>query len=168
MKNVLMSLVAASLAVFAVASTAQEPMQGSLTPTNAFSGQSEGNGTLKIFLGRERPYRVESLGVTETDGRFRLDQTVVFLGEPTRSRTWLITESSPDHYSGSLSDAAGPVTGETSGRRLMLRYRLKGPLVMHQTLELMADGKTIDNTGHITVLGIPVGWLHETIKRKTA
>ena len=61
---------------------------------------------------------------------------------------------------------AGPVTGETSGRRLMLRYRLKGPLVMHQTLERMADGTTIENTGRITLLGIPVGWLHETIRRK--
>jgi hypothetical protein len=37
---------------------------------------------------------------------------------------------------------------------------------MHQTLELMPDGKTIDNVGKITLLGIPVGRLHETITRK--
>ena len=37
---------------------------------------------------------------------------------------------------------------------------------MHQTLELMPDGKTIDNVGKITLLGITVGRLHETITRK--
>ena len=52
------------------------------------------------------------------------------------------------------------------GSRLLLEYRVKGPLVMHQTLELMPDGKTIDNVGKVTLLGIPVGRLHETITRK--
>jgi hypothetical protein len=44
----------------------------------------------------------------------------------------------------------------------MLRYRLKGPLVMHQALEIMPDG-TINDMGRITMLGIPVGHLQETI-----
>jgi hypothetical protein len=37
---------------------------------------------------------------------------------------------------------------------------------MNQELELLPDGKTIDNVGTITLLGIPVGQLHETITRR--
>jgi hypothetical protein len=48
----------------------------------------------------------------------------------------------------------------------MLHYRVKGPFVLHQQLELMPDGKTISNVGRITLLGIPVGWLREVITRK--
>ncbi len=71
-----------------------------------------------------------------------------------------------NHYTATLSDAAGPVTGLTNGSRLLLEYRVKGPLILHQTLKLMPDGKTIDNVGKITFLGITVGHLHETITRK--
>lgn len=77
-----------------------------------------------------------------------------------------MTTVSPDHYSATLSDAAGPATGSTSGPRLSLRYRVKGPLVMHQELQFMPDGKTIDNAGVITFLGVPVGHLHEIITRQ--
>ncbi|MGP1666201.1 MAG: hypothetical protein ACTS5I_09900, partial [Rhodanobacter sp.] len=66
---------------------------------------------------------------------------------------------------GTLSDAAGRVSGHAENARLTLRYRVKGPLIMHQTLKFMSDG-TIDNVGRITFLGLPVGYLQETIQRK--
>lgn len=163
--RVIRTLAAALLAFAAIAAGAQDTAGAPLTPETAFSGRTDGNGSLRILFGRTRTYHVESQGTTASDGRFRLDQAVTFEGEPVRNRTWLISESTPLHYAGTLSEAAGPVSGEPSARRLVLRYRLKGPLVMHQTLVLMADGRTIDNAGRITVLGIPVGRLHETITR---
>ena len=48
----------------------------------------------------------------------------------------------------------------------MVSPRVKEPLVMRQTLELMSDGKTIDNMGKITLFGFPIGFLKETIARK--
>ncbi|MEO8987762.1 MAG: DUF3833 family protein [Rhodanobacter sp.] len=133
-----------------------------LTPQAAFGGASEGNGTLKLLFGAERPYHVESYGQHLPDGAFRLDQTVRFQGKPLTRRHWIMTTVRPGTCTGTLSDAAGGVTGHTEGSRLVLRYRLTGPLVMHQTLELSPDG-TIDNVGRITLLGIPVGRLRETI-----
>ena len=100
------------------------------------------------------------------DGTFRLDQTVTFQGQPSQERSWILKTIRQNHYTATLSDAAGPVTGLTNGSRLLLKYRVKGPLIMHQTLELMPDGKTIDNVGKITFLGVTVGHLHETITRK--
>ena len=136
------------------------------TPRNGFGGASEGNGVLTLLLGRPQPFHVESRGVAQKDGTFRLEQTVTFQGKPPRDRVWILTTLDPNRYTATLSDAAGPVTGTTSGPHLSLHYRVKGPLVMHQELALLPDGKTIDNLGVITLLGIPVGHLHETIIRK--
>ncbi|MEO6799732.1 MAG: hypothetical protein ABI178_07340 [Rhodanobacter sp.] len=58
------------------------------------------------------------------------------------------------------------MTGHTEGPRLTLSYRL-GPLVMHQALEMKPDG-TIDNVGRITLRGIPVGHLQETIASRAS
>ena len=144
---------------------AEEPHK--FTPQAGFGGDSEGNGTLKLVLGRTQAFHVVSRGTVQGDGSFRLEQRIAFAGKPPQDRVWILTTASPGHYSGRLSDASGPVTGFTSGSRLSLRYRLKGPLVMHQQLQLMPDGKIIDNVGVITVLGMPVGRLHETIERRS-
>lgn len=136
------------------------------TPGNGFSGRSEGDGMLRVFMGRPRIFHVESHGYDRADGSLRLDQTVTFQDQSPRERSWIISTIRKNHYTATLSDAAGPVTGRTDGSRLLLEYRLKGPLIMHQTLELMPDGKTVDNAGKITILGITVGRLHETITRK--
>lgn len=144
---------------------AQQGVPASAAPDRALLGRSEGDGTLSFLLGQERRFHVESNGVVEA-GWFRLDQAVTFADRPTRTRTWRLREDRPGHYAGTLSDAAGPVSAETRGRRLLLRYRVGGLLVMHQTLELMADDRTIDNVGRITLLGVTVGRLRETIRRR--
>ena len=108
---------------------------------------------------------MRSFGRSQGDGSFRLDQTIYFVGEKHTTRSWVIRTVSPLHYTGALSDAAGPVTGHTSGQRLFLKYRLKGPFVMHQTLLLLPDGKTIENVGRVTLLGVPIRFLEETIHR---
>lgn len=151
-----------------VASVSAQTKEGSseFTPHNGFGGQSEGNGKLKLFFGKKRPFHVESHGYDQADGTFRLDQTVTFEGQKSQQRTWLLKTASQNHYTGTLSDAAGRVTGFTNGSVLRLKYRVKGHLIMHQTLKLMPDGKTIDNVGKITLLGITVGHLHETITLK--
>lgn len=153
------------ISVVSVSSRAEKaPLE--FTPHTGFSGHSEGNGKLGLFFGKQRLFHVESYGYDQADGNFRLDQTVTFQGQPSQKRSWIIKTIRQNHYTATLSDAAGPVTGHTNGSSLLLVYRLKGPLIMHQTLKLMPDGKTIDNVGKITLLGIPVGHLHETITRK--
>ena len=154
-----------SLVLLALPTVALPAADVIFTPQAGFGGPSKGNGMLKLLLGTRRPYHVESHGQVLADGTFRLDQTVAFQGEPPRLRHWILTTVQPGTYTGTLSDAVGAVTGYTRGRRLMLRYRLKGPLVMHQRLEILHDG-TIDNAGRITLLGIPVGHLQETIVAK--
>lgn len=139
--------------------------QREFTPSQGFAGESAGNGTMEFLLGKPRVFHVQSHGIELKDGTFRLEQKVTFQGKPPEDRVWMLRTISPGHYAGTLSDAVGSVTGSTSGSHLSLEYRIKGPLVMHQQLQLMLDGKTIDNVGVITLLGIPIGHLHETIIR---
>ena len=160
----MLTLAVAALIAGAPSFAIVKPMD--FTPQNGFSGDSEGTGTLTFLLGKHRTFRVESRGRTQTDGTFRLEQRIFFQREPPRDRVWVITSVSPNRYSATLSDAAGLVTGVTSGSRLTLKYRVKGPLFVRQDLKLLPDGKTIDNVGVITLLGIPVGQLQEIIIRK--
>ena len=161
----------ALLFIFLVTSVATDLLSAAelplvFTPQTGFSGASEGQGSLKLFFGKTRPFHVESRGSEQSDGTFRLDQTVTVQGEAPRTRFWIMSTTTPNHYSATLSDAAGPVQGVTTGSTLSLHYRIKGPLVMHQKLKLAADGQTIDNVGVIRLLGVPVGHLRETITRK--
>ncbi|MEO7051840.1 MAG: DUF3833 family protein [Rhodanobacter sp.] len=163
MKTAIVLLMALTV-LLAVSAVAVQAAGFQFTPQAGFGGASEGNGTLQLFFGAQRPYHVESYGKPLADGMFRLDQTVLFRGKPPARRHWILTTVRPGTYIGTLSDASGRVTGHAEGSRLLLRYRLAGPLVMHQTLEFMPDG-TIDNVGRITLLGIPVGHLRETIMK---
>lgn len=133
-------------------------------PEEVFAGRSEGKGEIRLGLGKSRPFTVESHGTLQEDGRLRLEQTLRFEGKPVRSRTWLMQQTRPGHYSATLTDAAGSVVGRTEGSRLTLRYPLtRWGLVMHQTLDLAEDGRTVANYGSIRFLGIPMGQLRETI-----
>lgn len=142
---------------------AQAPV--AFTPSAGFGGESEGRGTLKFVFRKARAFYVTSRGAQQGDGTFRLDQTITFAGEPPQSRFWVMTKTAEHHYAATLSDAAGPVEATVSGARLSLRYRVKGPVYMHQELVLSSDGRTIDNVGVVRLLGIPIGRLQETITR---
>lgn len=164
-KNSLSLLVVLTALVVGVAFSAPgEPPE--FSPQHGFDGDSEGTGTLTFLLGKQRPFHVQSRGTAQPDGTFRLEQTIRFQGSEATSRVWILRTVGPSRYAATLSDAAGPVTGSSDGSLLRLEYRARGPLVMRQELRLMPDGKTIDNVGVISLLGMPVGRLKETIVRK--
>jgi hypothetical protein len=144
-----------------------QALANSFVPEVVFAGHSQGTGELRLLLGRERPFTVDSVGTTQAGGRFRLEQDVRSEGQPPHSRTFVMWQTSPGHYAATLTDAVGPVLGDTDGNRLTLRYRLnRWGLVMHQTLELARDERTVLNYGRIRFLGIPIGTLRETIVLK--
>ena len=132
-------------------------------PETVFAGRSTGRGELRILLGKARPFTVESVGTLHEESTV-LHQRVQFQGRAAESRTWVMRRANGQQYSASLTDAAGPVTARINGSRMTLRYPLKRwGLVMHQTLDLFDDTRTIENRGTIKLLGIPIGCLRETI-----
>ncbi len=159
-RNIALGVLLVCLQGYAEAATSE------VTAQQLFAGHSEGNGSLKLLFSKEKSFHVDSHGAIQPDGRFRLDQTIAFEGEPANDRHWILETIAPGVYAGTLSDAPGKVKGKMKGNRLTICYRIKGPMFMHQTLTLLPDGRTIDNLDKITLLGIPIGRLHETIIRE--
>jgi uncharacterized protein DUF3833 len=130
-----------------------------------FSGRSEGTGRLSKVFSRPVPTRVESEGRVVA-GVLHLRQVVHEGDKPARTREWAIREDRPGHYSGTLTDAAGAVTGESVGNRLHLAFRLKkGGLPVEQWLTLSPDGKRAYNVLKVRKFGLTVAVLSEDIRR---
>ena len=135
-------------------------------PVAFFSGRTRGEGRLTVAFAGARPVRVESRGTAEADGGVVLDQSVREGDRPVRRRQWRLRPLGAGRWAGTLSDAGGPVTGEVTGHRLHLRFRLKSGLRAEQWLELQAGGRTALNRMVVTKWGVPVARLTETITRE--
>lgn len=137
------------------------------SPERFFAGRTTGEGELRVLAFAAMPIHVRSTGRLERDGTLVLRQTIRQDGAPPRSREWLLKRSGGNRFSGSLTDAAGPVTGEVSGNRLYLRYTMKGALRLRiqQWLTLEADGRTLRNRLTASKFGLPVAVVRETIRK---
>lgn len=130
-----------------------------------FEGRTLGQGTLKVTLRPPERIRVESRGRVEPDGTLLLVQEVARGDRPKRKREWRMREVAPGRYTGTLSDAAGPVSAEANGNRLQLRFRMKGGLDAEQSLTLAPGGRSAQNVLHVRKFGITVARLDETIRK---
>jgi len=152
----------------AVASSRAEQAPGRrFDPRVFFDGRSRGEGRLKVVFRAARLVHVRSEGHREGP-TLVLEQRVAEEGERPRTRTWRIREVAPGRYAGTLSDAAGPVSGATQGNRLHLWFRMKGGLKADQWLTLAPDGCSAHNLMKVRKLGVVVATLDETIRRTDA
>lgn len=131
-----------------------------------FLGQMHSQGALKLVTGKPRDLAVASAGRSLPDGSVRLDQTIRWAGGAVDRRFWILQARPGGGYAVSLSDARGPVLFETAGARAHLRYRDKHgpmPLIVEQWMDLQPDGRTLANRGTLSVLGVPLAHMDETI-----
>jgi hypothetical protein len=136
-----------------------------LDPLAFFTGTSLGEGQLKIALKRARVVTVASHGHRGSDGGLVLDQTVTLAGQAATQRQWQLRGDGPGRVAGSLSDAAGPVHGETTGNRLHLQFAMKGGLRADQWLALQPGGQVLHNVMIVRKWGLPVARLDEVITK---
>ena len=147
------------------ARTASAPSR--FSPLDFFAGNTLGTGRLKKMLSSSEATLVHGNGVRGSDGSLVLDQTVEEGSKPVRHRQWHIRETTPGHYSGTLTDATSPIEGVTSGNVLTLRFKMKGGLDTRQVLTLAPDGQSARNLLTVRKIGIVVAGLDETIKRES-
>lgn len=134
-------------------------------PARFFAGETRGEGVLSVAFSGARPVRVASRGVTAADGSIVLDQTVREGDRPARQRQWRLRPAGSGRWTGTLSDASGPVAGEVAGNRLHLRFRMTGGLDAEQWLYLRPGGREVLNRMVVRKLGVPVASLTETIRK---
>ena len=162
--NALRILIAAAaawlLATPAIAGPAGSPMQ-------FFEGRTEGTGTIRILLGKSFVTRSVGHGRFEPDGSLLFVQRVVDNGRPARERRWKIRQTGPRHFTGTMTEAIGPVTIEEVAGRFRFRFRMKGNLSVEQWLIPLAGGTEARNTLTIRKFGVKVA-TSEGMLRKVA
>lgn len=154
---------------FAFVGASSGPAYAASAPTfdvvKYFEGRTEGNARLKVIFGSPKTVRVQSRGRIEPGGALVLVQDIAEEGKPRRTREWRMREVSPGRFSGTLTDAGGPVTGEVQGNRFHIRYSMKNGLNAEQWLTLQPDGRTVRNLMHVTKLKVRVATLEEVIRK---
>ena len=131
------------------------------------AGSFCGVGTLSRPGGEvDKSFAVTSFGLSAGEGLI-LTQTIAWSDGDTDERVWTLQPDGPHTYRGTLtgeSAASGEVRVRAAGDALHIDYPVAGvPLArMRQTLTLGPDG-VIANEGTVSLLGVPVRRLTETI-----
>lgn len=162
---ILASLVAAMAALLPLQQAASAA-EAAFDPVVFFSGTTVGEGELKKVLSSSAASHVTSHGRGEADGTLVLEQTVAIAGEPTRHREWRLRETAPGRYSGTISDASGPVKAQVDGRVLSIAYRTTDKMSVEQAITLAPGGQSARNVMKIRRFGITFATLDETITRR--
>ena len=142
-------------------------LQGSTlsAPERFFVGRFEGTGTVHIIFSGRQTVRDVGRGRIGPDGALLIEQVVQQQGAEPRRRSWRLTRSGPNRFTGTITDVRGQVAGEIRGNVLYLRYRsTHGPSV-EQWITLHPGGRTAHNRMVFRRFGINVATVEETIRR---
>lgn len=130
-----------------------------------FAGRTHGDATLKVIFKDPESIRVEGSGHAAPDGTLVLDQIVKREKQAPESRQWRFRALAGNRYTGTLTDATGPVSGDVQGNMLHLRYPMKDGVKAEQWIYLQSDGRTALNRMRMTKFGLTVARLDETIRK---
>lgn len=137
----------------------------SFDPILFFSGRTHGDGLLHKTIGGSSVITVESTGRIDERGTLILDQIIREADKLPRLRRWVLRRAGPNRYTGTLTDAAGPVEIAVAGPRATIGYRMKNGLGVQQRLALQPGGQTLFNRLTITRFGLRLAQLDETIRK---
>jgi len=130
-----------------------------------FTGKTHADNVIKIALHGPHKLTVDSVGGRNKEGEFILIDIVQEEGKPTRKRTWVMHPVGPNRFTGSLSDAAGPVDVVVSGNSATIRYTMReGNMKIEQRLELQANG-TLSNRVIARKFGLKFATVQGTIRK---
>lgn len=133
-------------------------------PIAFFLGATVGEGQMRILRHPIRAIRVDGVGHME-GATLIVDQHVQDTGASPKDRHWRLTPADPGHWTGTLTDAVGPVAVTATGNTLTIRYRMHGGLTVRQWVYLQPGGQMALNRMAVFKLGMPVARLAETIRR---
>lgn len=133
-------------------------------PMGFFEGRTEGVSTIKVMT--KKPYRSRTVGRGEIkEGVLHLVQRVNEEGKPAFDRHWRMRQVAPGRFSGTMSEARGPVTAEEVNGRYRFRFKMKGNVAIEQWLTPQPGGKSAVSKVTIRKFGMTVGRSEGTIRR---
>ena len=157
----LMPAMVAAFAAIPGAATAERL----LDPMRFFEGRTESLSVVKVML--KKPYRSRAIGQGEikSDGSLHLLQRVEDDGKPPHDRRWQIRQTAPNRFSGSMSEAKGPVIVEEIGGRYRFRFKMKGNLSVEQWVIPQNGGRSANSKVTIRKMGVTVASSEGTIRK---
>ena len=130
-----------------------------------FTGRTHADNVIKVALGHPHKLIVDSVGGHNKAGEFILIDTVREEGKPDRKRTWAMRQVGPNHFSGTLSDAIGPVDVTISGDSATISYVMKeGHMKVQQQLKMRHDG-SLSNSAIARKFGIKFATVDGTVRK---
>ena len=157
---------AVSAAILFAAAPAATSAQGagarSFDPAAFFLGRTVSSGRLKKIMSRAQATRAVGQGRIEGD-TLVLDQTVTIEREPVRTRQWRLRPAGPGRWSGTISDARGPVSARAAGPVLTVVYTSLDGIGVVQTVTLAPDGRSARNRMKFRKFGLTVATVEETV-----
>ena len=160
-----MRLARAAAVVALAASAASAAPPETLDLTAFFAGRTHGENRMKLAIGRPKSLIIDSIGKKAANGAFILTDTVREEGKPVRERRWVMRPAGRGRFTGSLTDAIGPVDVQVSGTQATIRYSMKGGLRIDQRLDLQPGGRTLSNQATVRKLGLKVGRVDGIVRK---
>jgi len=151
------------LALRPVAGQAERPH----SPLKFFEGRTIGQSIVKITMRKAYSSRTVGDGRIAADGTLYLVQQVEEDGRKGFQRIWRVKQVAPGRFTGTMSEAVGPVTVDEVGNRYRFRFRLKGSVSVEQWLTPLPDGVSAKSEMTVRKYGMIVGRSSGTIKRAT-
>ena len=137
------------------------------SPLKFFEGRTVGQSIVKITMRKAYPSRTSGNGQITSDGSLYLVQQVEEDGKKPFQRVWRMHQVAPGRFTGTMSDAVGPVTVEEVGNRYRFRFRMKGSVNVEQWLTPLPDGMSAKSEVTVRKFGMVVGRSSGMIKRAT-
>lgn len=134
-------------------------------PIHFFEGRTESLGTVKIAMKKAFQSRAIGKGEIKPDGTLDLVQRVEDDGRPPRNRHWKMKRIAPGRYSGTMSEAKGPVHVEEVDGRYRFRFRMEGSVSVEQWLTPARDGRSARSNSTFRKFGILVGRSDAVIRK---
>jgi hypothetical protein len=129
-----------------------------------FTGRTHGENVMRAALQGATPLIVDSVGRMEGQ-EFVLIDTVHEGKKPVRTRKWVMKPNGPNRYTGTLTDASGPVDITVNGNGAVIRYTMKGGLKIEQLLELQPGGRTLKSSVVARKFGMRFATANGTIRK---
>jgi hypothetical protein len=130
-----------------------------------FQGRTHADNELSVVFHGTKKLIVDSIGHREGN-EFVLVDTVREEGKPVRTRKWVMHEVAPGRFTGTLSDATGPVDIAINGDTATIRYTMKdGNLTIVQQMKMQPGGRTLSNHVDARKFGMKFGTVQGIIRK---
>lgn len=161
-----MKLASTAILLAVVAAPAAADPDSKLDMTGFFTGKTHADNVIKIALHGPHKLIVDSVGGRNKEGEFILIDNVQEEGKPARKRTWAMRPVGANHFTGTLSDAVGPVDVVVAGNSATIRYIMRdGSMKIEQRLALQPNG-TLSNTVIARKFGLKFATVQGTIRKQ--